>query len=105
IFWGLFFLEATFGAYLGVWPLWIERLGAPVAVVGLVLGAGGFIRLFVIAPSATIAEKIGYRNAILICRVAAAAGLISAAVATRWTHLILMIVGSAIGELVFPLIQ
>ena len=105
IFWGLLFLEATFGAYLSVWPLWIEHLGAPVTVVGLVLGSSGFIRLFVLAPSATIAEKLGYRRAIVLCRLATAIGLLSAAIATHWTHLFLMLLGGAIGELVFPLLQ
>lgn len=105
IFWGLFFLEATFGAYLSVWPLWIERLGAPVTIVGFVLGSSGFIRLLVIGPSASIADRLGYRRAILICRCFTVAGLLSASVATHWTHLIAMLIGGAIGELVFPLIQ
>lgn len=105
IFWGLFFLEATFGAYLSVWPLWIEQLGAPVTIVGLVLGSSGFIRLLVIAPSASIADRLGYRRAILICRGITAVGLFSAAFATHWTQLIFMVVCGAIGELVFPLLQ
>ena len=105
IFWGMFFLEATFGAYLGVWPLWIERLGAPVAVVGLVLGASGFLRLAVLAPSAAIADRLGYRRALLLSRSAAGIGLLSAAVATHWTQLAVMLVGAAIGELAFPLVQ
>ena len=75
IFWGLFFLEATFGAYLSVWPLWIEQLGASVTIVGLVLGSSGFIRLLVIAPSASIADRLGYRRAILISRSITAVGL------------------------------
>lgn len=105
IFWGLLLLEATFGAYLSIWPLWIERLGAPVTVVGLVLGSGGFIRLLVLGPSGMIADRLGYRRAILYCRIATAIGLVSAAFATHWTHLALMLIGGAIGELVFPLLQ
>lgn len=105
IFWGLLLLEATFGAYLSIWPLWIERLGAPVTVVGLVLGSSGFIRLLVLGPSGLIADRLGYRRAILFCRIATAIGLLSAAFATHWTHLVLMLIGGAIGELVFPLLQ
>jgi MFS family permease len=105
IFWGMLLLEATFGAYLSVWPLWIEHLGAPVTVVGLVLGSSGFIRILVLAPSAAIADRLGYRRAIVICRLATAAGLISAALATHWSQLIPMLIGAAIGELVFPLLQ
>lgn len=105
IFWGMVFLEATYGAYLGIWPLWIERLGAPITIVGLVLGSSGVIRLIVLAPSAAIANRVGYRRSILICRVVTAVGLVSAAVATHWTHLAAMILFSAVGELAFPLIQ
>jgi MFS family permease len=105
IFWGLVFLEGTFGAYLSIWPLWIEHLGAPVTIVGLVLGSGGFIRLFVLGPSGAIADRLGYRRAILFCRVGTVIGLLSAAVATHWTQLVVMLVGGAIGELVFPLLQ
>lgn len=103
IFWGLFFIEATFGAYLSIWPLWIEHLGASVTVVGIVLGSSGFIRLFVIGPSAAIADRIGFRRAIMICRSFSVVGLLAAAVATHWTFLIIMLLFGAIGELVFPL--
>ena len=105
VFWGMLFLEATFGTYLSIWPLWIERLGAPIAVVGLVLGSTGFIRLAVILPSASIARRFGYRKSILVCRAAAAIGLMSAALATHWTQLFIMIVFAAAGELAFPLLQ
>jgi MFS family permease len=105
IFWGLLFLEATYGAYLGVWPLWIERLGAPITVVGLVLGLTGVIRLIVLAPSAAIGERLGPRRAILIGRAATAVGLLTAAAATHWTYLAPMLIGAAMGEIAFPLLQ
>lgn len=105
IFWGLFFIEGAFGAYLSIWPLWIEHLGAPLAVVGFVLGSSGFLRLFVIAPSSAIAERFGYRRSILICRASSVVGLLAAALATRWWQLVVMLVCSAVGELVFPLTQ
>ncbi|MEA2598881.1 MAG: hypothetical protein QOF01_5350 [Thermomicrobiales bacterium] len=105
VFWGLLFLEATYGAYLGVWPLWIERLGAPITVVGLVLGSSGLIRLIVLAPSAAIADRLGSRRAIVIGRVATAVGLLTAAAATHWTLLVPMLIGAAMGEIAFPLLQ
>jgi MFS family permease len=105
IFWGLALLEATYGAYLGILPLWIERLGAPVAIVGVILGASGFLRLFILAPSASIADAVGYRRAIVVCRVFAVVGLITASLANHWTHLLLFVIGIAIGEMVFPLLQ
>ncbi len=105
IFWGMAFLEAAFGSYMGIWPLWIERLGAPVTVVGLVLGSSGLLRLLFLGPSATFGERFGTRRLILLARTAAGLGLISAAVATHWTQLLLMVLGAAIGELAFPLLQ
>ena len=102
VFWGLLFLEATFGAYLSVWPLWIERLGAPVAIVGFMLGIGGFLRLFVLAPSAAIADRFGYKRTIVVARVVAVAGLLGAAISTHWTQLLLAVIAVAV---VFPLVQ
>src|SRR4051794_25469539 len=98
-------LEATFGSYLGVWPLWIEKLGAPVTIIGLILGSGGFLRLFVIFPSSTIAHRFGYRRSIMVCRTITGVGLIAAGLATHWTLLLFTVFCGACGELVFPLIQ
>ncbi len=105
IFWALILIESAYGAYLGILPLWIEKLGAPIAIVGLLLGANGILRLFVLFPSANIANKFGYRRTIMVARVAAFAGLMAAALATRWQQLLIMVIGVAIGELVFPLLQ
>jgi MFS family permease len=105
VFWGLLFLEATYGAYLGIWPLWIEHLDAPITVVGLILGSAGVIRLIVLAPSAAIADRLGPRRAILIGRAATVIGLLSAAFATHWTHLAPMLIGAAMGEIAFPILQ
>ena len=105
LFWGLFLLEATFGSYFAIWPLWIEELGAPIKVVGLVLGSAGFIRLFVMFPAAAIADRFGYRRTIITARTFAILGLFAAALATEWWQLFAMVIGGAIGEMVFPLIQ
>jgi MFS family permease len=105
IFWALILIEAAYGAYLGILPLWIEELGAPIAMVGLLLGANGILRLFVLFPSANIANRFGYRRTIMVARVAALIGLMAAALATRWQQLLLLVIGVAIGELVFPLLQ
>jgi MFS family permease len=98
-------LEAAFGAYMGIWPLWIERLGAPITVVGFVLGSSGVIRLLFLIPSAALADRFNIRHLIVVARCSAFVGLLGAAVAQHWTHLALMVLGSAIGELAFPLIQ
>ena len=105
IFWALILIESAYGAYLGILPLWIEELGAPIAIVGLLLGANGILRLFVLFPSANIANRFGYRRTIMVARVAAFVGLMAAALATRWEQLLLFVIGIAIGELVFPLLQ
>jgi MFS family permease len=105
VFWALVLIESTYGAYLGILPLWIEKLGAPIAIVGLLLGANGILRLFVIFPSTNIANRFGYRRTIMVARGAAFFGLMAAALATRWQQLILLVVGIAVGEIVFPLLQ
>ncbi|TXG85044.1 MAG: MFS transporter [Thermomicrobiales bacterium] len=105
IFWALILIESAYGAYLGILPLWIEKLGAPIAIVGLLLGANGILRLFVLFPSANIANRFGYRRTIMAARVAALIGLVAAALATHWQQLIVLIIGIAIGEIVFPLLQ
>jgi MFS transporter, DHA1 family, multidrug resistance protein len=104
-FWAMTFLEAAFGSYMGVWPLWIEHLGAPVALVGLVLGASGILRLFVLIPSASLSERLGVRRLVIAARTAALVGLVGAALSTHWSQLAIMVIGSAIGELAFPLIK
>ncbi len=105
VFWAMVGLEASYGAYSGIWPLWIEHLGAPVAIVGLMLGASGVLRLLVIAPSAHLGERFATRNLILIARSFTFLGMAGAALATHWPQLLVLVVGSAIGEITFPLIQ
>jgi ENTS family enterobactin (siderophore) exporter len=105
VFWAMIGVEAAFGAYTGIWPLWIEALGAPVTVVGLVLGASGLLRLLTLAPSAALADRIEPRKLIVAARTITALGLVSAALATHWTQLAPMVIGTAIGEIAFPLTQ
>lgn len=105
VFWAMIGIEAAFGAYVGIWPLWIEALGAPVTVVGLVLGSAGLLRLLVLAPSAALADRIEPRKLIVVARAVTGLGLVTAAFATHWTQLAPMVIGSAIGEIAFPLTQ
>ena len=105
VFWAMTGLEAAFGAYVGIWPLWIEALGAPVTVVGLVLGASGILRLLILFPSAALADRFDPRAIIVAARTLTGLGLVSAALATHWTQLAPMVIGTAIGEIAFPLTQ
>jgi MFS family permease len=105
IFWAMTGIEATFGAYGGIWPLWIEALGAPVTIVGLILGSSGLFRLMVLLPSAALADRFEPRTIILVARGFTVIGLISAGLATHWTQLLPMVIGGAVGEIVFPLTQ
>jgi MFS family permease len=105
VFWAMVGIEAAFGAYVGIWPLWIEALGAPVTIVGLVLGSSGLLRLFTLAPTAALADRIEPRTLIMAARGITGIGLLSAAFATHWTQLAPMVIGAAIGEIAFPLTQ
>jgi MFS family permease len=105
VFWAMIGVEAAFGAYVGIWPLWIEALGAPITVVGFVLGSSGLLRLLILAPSAALADRIEPRTLILVARTITGMGLITAALATHWTQLAPMVIGAAVGEIAFPLTQ
>jgi MFS family permease len=105
IFWGMVMVEASVGAYIGIWPLWIEALGAPITVVGFVLGSSGILRLFFMAPSASLADRFDPTRMIVVTRLAAAAGLIAAGLALHWTQLLPMVIGAALGDVAFPLVQ
>lgn len=104
-FWAMTCFEATFGAYTSVWPLWIEALGAPIAIVGLVLGSAGFIRPFVLGPSSSIMERFDRRNVLIIARLCGVGGMAVAALAQTWQILFVTVVLNAMSEIVFPTIQ
>lgn len=104
-FWALTFFEGVFGAYISVWPLWIERLGAPISVVGLVLGASGLIRPFVLGPGSILLGRHDTRRILIGARTLSIGGLVLAAFAGSWPLLLITVVTSSIGELVFPAIQ
>lgn len=103
-FWGLLFIEGSFGAFFPIWPLYIQELGAPIAIVGLVLALGGVFRLFVLLPTARIASAIGSRKLLLISRVISAFGIGAAALAPSWPWLIPVMIATAIGSMAFPLL-
>ncbi|MBA2518149.1 MAG: MFS transporter, partial [Chloroflexia bacterium] len=105
VFWAMVCVEAAFGSYMAIWPLWIQALGAPIAIVGLVLGSQGLLRPLTLGPSAALAERFEARTLISIARAITGIGLITAALATHWTQLFIFVVAAAIGELAFPLTQ
>ena len=103
-FWGLLFIEGSFGAFFPIWPLYMEELGAPIEIVGLLLALGGVFRLFVLLPTARISAWIGSRRLLLISRIVSGVGIACAAFAPSWPWLIPVMLGSAIGSMAFPLI-
>jgi MFS family permease len=104
-FWAMVFLEAAFGSYFALWPLWIEDLGASIGLVGLLIGLGGVLRMFTIAPSAALARRFGLKRVIIVARLIASVGLVWAAFAQHWTWLLPTMLSMSIGEMVFPLIS
>lgn len=105
IFWAMIALEASFGCFFALWPLWIEELNAPVTTVGLMLGLGGILRLFVLLPSAWLARRFGLKHSLMVARAIASVGILSAAFAQDWTWLFPALLGMAIGDLAFPLVS
>ncbi len=104
-FWALTFFEAVLGAYAPIWPLWIERLGAPISIVGLVLASAGVIRPFILGPGAALTDRFNTRNVLIACRCASIVGLVIAAFANAWPLLLVTVALTALGELVFPTIH
>jgi MFS family permease len=104
-FWALTFFEASYGSYASVWPLWIERLGAPITTVGFVLGAAGVVRPFVVGGGSWLTDRIDTKKLLVGARSLAILGLVIAAFARSWELLLLTVVTNAVGELVFPVIH
>jgi len=104
-FWAMFFVEAAFGSYWNIWPIYIGSLGASVPVVGLIVGASGLIRLVVMPPSAALADRLGARVVLVGARAIAFAGFFGAVFATDWRMLLPLVVAIGIGDVAFPQIQ
>lgn len=104
-FWALTFFEAVFGAYAPIWPIWIERQGAPIAMVGVVLASAGLFRPLVLGFGGPLADRFNTRNVLIIARLIGAVGLIIAAFAGTWQILFVTVLFNAIGELIFPTIH
>jgi predicted MFS family arabinose efflux permease len=104
-FWALTFFEAVLGAYAPIWPLWIERQGASIAIVGLVLASAGVIRPFVLGPGAALTDRFNTRYVLMACRTVSMCGLVIAALAGTWQILFVTVAFNALGELVFPTIH
>ena len=104
-FWAMFFVEAAFGSYWNIWPIYISSLGASVPIVGFIVGASGIVRLLVMPPSAAIADRLGSRTVLVGARAIAFAGYFWAVLATDWRLLIPVVICQGIGDVAFPQIQ
>jgi MFS family permease len=104
-FWGMTFLEASFGSFFALWPLWIEELGASIGTVGLLLGLGGVLRLFALAPSAWLSRRFGLTRVLVVARTVATIGIFSASLAPSWPWLLPALAGMAVGDMAFPLVS
>ena len=105
VFFAMLCVEGALGAYSSVWPLWMERLHADVAVIGILLGAPGFLRMIVVGPSAALADRLGARRLMLASRALASIAYLVAFFATDWKQLLPVIVLMAAAEVVFPVAQ
>lgn len=103
-FWGMVFLEGSFAAYMPIWTLFMEELGAPITLIGLLLGFGGVIRFFVLLPTASLAKRFGAKRLLIISRTIAVVGIGTAAFAQSWVWLLPAMVGIAAGSMAFPIV-
>ncbi len=104
-FWAMFFVEAAFGSYWSIWPIYIGSLGASAPIVGFIVGASGIIRLFVMPPSAALADRLGSRAILVGARAIAFTGYFAASFATDWRMLLPVVIAIGIGDVAFPQIQ
>jgi MFS family permease len=102
LFWALIFLEAAFGSYWALWPIWSEELNAPVTLVGALLGLGGTLRLFALLPSALLSRRFGLKRVMIVSRAVATVGIFSAALAPSWPWLLPALLGMAVGDVALP---
>ena len=97
-------MEGSFGAFSPIWPLFMEEIGAPITLVGLLLGLGGVFRLFALLPTANIARRIGGKRLLLWCRIISSVSVGATALAPSWPWLIPTLLGTAVGSMAFPII-
>lgn len=102
VLWALGLFEAAYGAYTAVWALWIEHLGAPIEIVGLVLASTGFVRPFTLVWGSSFIEKTDIRTFLLVMRMISISGVTFAAFAREWQLLLITSVAYTFGDLVFP---
>lgn len=105
VFYAILFVHGALGAYQPIWPIWIERLDASPALVGILIAAPGILRIGVVAPSAAIAERYGARRVMFYSRWLLLFGYLGAFLATHWIHLLPVLVVMAAVELIYPVAQ
>ena len=103
-FWGMIFLEGSFAAYIPIWTLFMEELGAPITLIGLLLSFGGLIRFVILVPTASLAKRFGAKQVLIFSRAAALLGIGTAAFAQSWYWLLPAMIGIAIGSMAFPIV-
>lgn len=102
VLWAMVCDDATYSAFMSVWALWMARLGAPVTVIGLLLGATGILRLLVLTRAASLTERFAPRTLAVVSRVLLGLGLVTAGFAQHWTQLAPMLLLSAFSVLASP---
>ena len=76
------------GLYAAIWPLFIQRLGASPAEIGLLLSLTTAISIVVFIPGAGLARKLGRRRTMLLGWGMGPASSIAFGLATHWQHLL-----------------
>ncbi|MEZ4496505.1 MAG: MFS transporter [Thermomicrobiales bacterium] len=105
VFYTILFVHGALGAYQPIWPIWIERLDASPALIGFLIAAPGILRIGVVAPSASIAERFGAKRVMLYSRWLILFGYLGAFLATHWVHLLPVLIVMAAVEIIYPVAQ
>lgn len=104
LFWGIFFLQASFGTSDRFKPLYIESLGARPALVGLILGVAEAIRLLFLIAAGPLSDRFSSRL-LINARWLAVANALVFLLALQWWHLFPAFMFQAAANLAWPSIS
>jgi len=86
LFWVHLIWGAGFTIQAALWTIFIERLGATPAQIGLVVGGGAVVRTLLAIPAGILADRFPLKPVIIAMMAVPILGAVSLALATEWWH-------------------
>lgn len=86
LFWGHVTSGFAYALYVTIWTLFIERLGASAAQIGLVIGGAAVVRTVLVLPAGALADRMSPKIIMLAMMPLPILGALVLVVATEWWH-------------------